>query len=93
MVYFLQVFQKRLSQSILKPSKLVKLIRETKLTFCLHPTGCQGKVNQTNHESILLKHLMDGYDKNTRPVLNQSDVVTVFFGIAYSELIDMVSNI
>lgn len=41
-------------------------------------------------EKRLVKHLFDGYNKEVRPVRRKEDAVQVVFGMAYTQLLDLV---
>lgn len=41
-------------------------------------------------EVRLVKYLLDDYNKEVRPVLNKSHAVQVVFGLAYTQLLDLV---
>lgn len=43
-----------------------------------------------NLESILIKRLIDGYDKHARPAPNVSDAVNVQFQLELQQIIDVV---
>lgn len=40
----------------------------------------------------MIKKLFSDYDVESRPVLNLSEPVVIQFGIAYSELVDLVKD-
>ena len=42
-------------------------------------------------ELRLVKYLMDSYNKEVRPVINKKNAVEVVFGLAYTQLLDLVS--
>lgn len=45
----------------------------------------------SKHERALLKKLFHStYDKNERPVVNDSDTVTVIFGLTLNQIVDVV---
>lgn len=47
------------------------------------------KTNQQD-ESRLLAYLMQGYDREVRPVNNASNAVSVYLGITLTQIFDMV---
>ena len=49
--------------------------------------------NASKAEEALLKKLFEHYDVNARPVLNDSQNVTVKIGMTVSQIIDVVSRI
>ena len=55
--------------------------------------GCQAQLNRTKIEKTLIKELFKDYDPEGRPVLNLSQPVLVKFGLAYSNLHSLVSNL
>ena len=54
------------------------------------------KIDEQDNEIIdddevrLVKYLLDDYNKEVRPVLNKSHAVQVVFGLAYTQLLDLV---
>lgn len=51
--------------------------------------GCQA----SKYERALLKKLFhSNYDKNERPVVNDSDAVVVVFGLTLNQIVDVVRN-
>ena len=46
--------------------------------------------NQDDDEMRLVSHLLKTYNKEVRPVQNKSDAVQVIFGMAYTQLLDLV---
>lgn len=45
----------------------------------------------TEYDEVkLVKYLLNTYEKDVRPVLNKSDAVQIVFGMAYTQLLDLV---
>ena len=42
-------------------------------------------------EMKLVNYLLNNYNKEVRPVKNKNDAVQVVFGLAYTQLLDLVS--
>lgn len=51
--------------------------------------GCHGSVEE---EDLMAYLVTEQYQSNVRPVINDSDALTVYMGLSISQIIDVVSN-
>ena len=54
--------------------------------------GTGGCDRRRKPEYELIRKLLNGYDKNVRPVRNKQESIEVSFDLAYNQLVDLVRN-
>lgn len=59
--------------------------------FSFHGCFLEALINRDDDELELVKYLFDNYSKEVRPVKNKNTSIEVRFGIAYTQLVELVS--
>lgn len=59
--------------------------------FSFHGCFLEALIKRDDDELELVKYLFDNYSKEVRPVKNKNTSIEVHFGIAYTQLVELVS--